>query len=72
MDSNILAHPLESQKSAALRPWGKLGSTEDIAKAAAFLASANAGWVTGVNLPVDGAYIAQKESLIQRVGSLCV
>jgi NAD(P)-dependent dehydrogenase (short-subunit alcohol dehydrogenase family) len=36
---------------------GKLGSVEDVARAAVFLASDDAGWVTGVPLPIDGGYL---------------
>lgn len=36
---------------------GKLGKVEDVAKAALFLASDDAAWITGVPLPVDGAYL---------------
>ena len=38
----------------ALHPFKGLGEPEDIAKAAVFLASDDASWVTGVALPVDG------------------
>ncbi|MDF1811987.1 MAG: SDR family NAD(P)-dependent oxidoreductase [Verrucomicrobiales bacterium] len=37
-------------------PWGRLGTPEDIGKAATFLASADADYITGVSLPVDGGY----------------
>ena len=33
---------------------GKMGTTEDVAKAAAFLASDGAGYITGQVLSVDG------------------
>lgn len=36
---------------------GRLGKVEDVAKAAVFLASDDAAWITGVPLPVDGAYL---------------
>ena len=36
-------------------PLGSLGRAEDIADAAVFLASDEARYVSGVNLPVDGA-----------------
>ncbi|KEF61553.1 uncharacterized protein A1O9_03120 [Exophiala aquamarina CBS 119918] len=36
---------------------GNLGKVEDVAKAAVFLASDDAAWITGVPLPVDGAYL---------------
>jgi hypothetical protein len=35
-------------------PLGRMGSAWDVAKAAAFLASDDAGFITGVCLPVDG------------------
>ncbi|MDF1756368.1 MAG: SDR family oxidoreductase [Verrucomicrobiales bacterium] len=37
-------------------PWGRMGQPEDIGKAAAFLASDDADYITGVTLPVDGGY----------------
>jgi len=36
---------------------GTLGKVEDVARAAVFLASDDAAWITGVPLPVDGAYL---------------
>lgn len=44
-----------------LTPWyplGRIGQPEDIAKAALFLASDEAAWITGVILPVDGGLMA--------------
>ena len=40
---------------AAMHPFRGLGEPEDIAKAAVFLASEDASWVSGVALPVDGS-----------------
>jgi meso-butanediol dehydrogenase/(S,S)-butanediol dehydrogenase/diacetyl reductase len=37
---------------------GRIGEPEDIAAAAAFLASDDASFITGVNLPVDGGVTA--------------
>ncbi len=37
-------------------PWGRMGTPADIGKAAAFLASDAAEYVTGAVLPVDGAF----------------
>ena len=37
-------------------PWGRLGTPADIGKAAAFLASDDAEYITGVVLPVDGGF----------------
>lgn len=39
-------------------PWPNLGTADDVANAAVFLASEDARWVTGSNLTVDGAYTA--------------
>jgi NAD(P)-dependent dehydrogenase (short-subunit alcohol dehydrogenase family) len=45
---------LESQ-----HPMGRLARPEEIARAALFLASDEASFITGVCLPVDGGYTAQ-------------
>lgn len=39
-------------------PLGRVGEPDDIAAAAAFLASSDAAWITGVSLPVDGGLLA--------------
>lgn len=50
--------------TAGDQPWfdsqliQRLGQSEDIAKAAVFLASDEASFITGVNLPVDGGWSA--------------
>jgi NAD(P)-dependent dehydrogenase (short-subunit alcohol dehydrogenase family) len=42
-----------------MHPMGRFGQPEDIAQAAVFLASDEAGWITGAVFPVDGGYTAQ-------------
>jgi NAD(P)-dependent dehydrogenase (short-subunit alcohol dehydrogenase family) len=43
----------------SLHPMGRLGIPEEIASAAAFLASDEASFINGVILPVDGGYTAR-------------
>jgi NAD(P)-dependent dehydrogenase (short-subunit alcohol dehydrogenase family) len=38
-------------------PSGRAGTSEDVAAAVAFLVSEGAGYISGVALPVDGAYL---------------
>ncbi|MBQ0866178.1 SDR family oxidoreductase [Streptomyces sp. A73] len=42
------------QEAAARYPMGRLGAPEDVAGAAKFLTSDEAGWITGQTLTVDG------------------
>jgi NAD(P)-dependent dehydrogenase (short-subunit alcohol dehydrogenase family) len=42
-----------------MHPIGRLGEAEDIAKGIVFLASDDAGFMTGSGLVVDGGYTAQ-------------
>ncbi len=41
-------------KAGPTLPWGRLGTPEDVGKAAAFLASDDADYITGTALAVDG------------------
>jgi len=44
-------------RAVAHYPMGRVGRPDDIASAVAFLASADASWITGVTLPVDGGIL---------------
>lgn len=44
---------------AKLHPIGRLGTSEEIAGVAAFLASADASFINGAVIPVDGGYSAR-------------
>ncbi|MGW6456417.1 SDR family NAD(P)-dependent oxidoreductase [Streptomyces sp. NPDC055078] len=43
-------------------PLGRVGEPDDIAGAAAFLASSDASWITGITLRVDGGLLAVNTS----------
>ena len=43
----------------ALVPFGRTGTTVDIAEAVVFLASDDAGYITGQELMVDGGYLVR-------------
>jgi len=45
------------QQLLAAVPLGRLGTPEDVAAAAVFLASESASWLTGVTLDVAGGYV---------------
>jgi glucose 1-dehydrogenase len=48
----------EELRQGGLRiPWGRLGTSEDVGKAVAFLASKDADYVTGATLRVDGGFL---------------
>ena len=43
-------------REGKMLPWGRMGKPEDIGRAAAFLASEDADYITGSVLPVDGGF----------------
>lgn len=48
-------------------PLGRIGEPEDVAKAALFLASDDAGWVSGETLRVDGGLLAGNEVMTREL-----
>ncbi len=56
MSVNAFSDPERAGPILKRLPAGHWGQPSDIGKAAAFLASDDAGYITGVTLPVDGGY----------------
>jgi NAD(P)-dependent dehydrogenase (short-subunit alcohol dehydrogenase family) len=57
-EPRLAANPALFDELAKWYPLGRVGEPEDIAKAALFLASDDAAWVTGETLVVDGGLLA--------------
>lgn len=57
------------KKLAKWYPLGRVGQPEDVAKAALFLASDDASWITGATLNVDGGLIAGRGNFADDLGS---
>jgi meso-butanediol dehydrogenase/(S,S)-butanediol dehydrogenase/diacetyl reductase len=58
MTEDLLDDPALMAKFLERIPMGRVGQPEDVADAIAFLASEDARFITGVNLPVDGGLSA--------------
>lgn len=51
------------ERMKPLYPLGRVGEPEDVAGAVAFLASADAAWITGHTLPVEGGLLLAARTL---------
>ena len=59
LESQFVANP-DAMKECfkTTIPMGRMGKPEEIAAAAVFLASEGSGFITGIDLPVDGGLVA--------------
>ncbi len=62
----MVAYVVETREEqiASGLPLGRIGEPTDVAGAAVFLASDDAAWISGIDLPVDGGHIAQTPRLV--------
>ncbi|KAG2420350.1 hypothetical protein HFD88_005151 [Aspergillus terreus] len=58
MSSGVPDTPEERERFAKTVPLGRMSEPSDVASAAVYLASDEASFVTGVNLPIDGGRLA--------------
>lgn len=65
-----LAHdPQLLERLTRWYPLGRVGTVDDIAAAASFLLSADASWITGTVLTVDGGLLAGNAPMAAEIGS---
>jgi NAD(P)-dependent dehydrogenase (short-subunit alcohol dehydrogenase family) len=66
-----LAHPELTGLYDSINPLGRMGTSQDVIDAIAFLCSSRASFITGQDLVVDrGASLRAPESLARRVASI--
>ncbi|WP_454140874.1 SDR family NAD(P)-dependent oxidoreductase [Microbacterium lacticum] len=62
-DHRLAEDPHVFDKAMRWYPLGRLGRRDDIADAALFLASAQASWITGAVIPVDGGLMTGNSAM---------
>ncbi|MCE3288513.1 MAG: hypothetical protein K0R83_525 [Caulobacter sp.] len=60
LTAGLLARPGAREATAKRHPIGRHGQPDEIARAIVFLASDEAGFITGACLPVDGGFLSGK------------
>lgn len=58
LTSAVLTDDVKVNQILSHTPLGRLGGPQDVARAVAFLCMPAASWITGVQLPVDGGFLA--------------
>ena len=58
--SNLLSTPEKKESSDKRHPLGRVGTSEDVAKAASYLLSEDSSWMTGQILHLDGGMSSLK------------
>lgn len=59
MNQPILANPALHEQFTSRIPLGRWGTETEVARLAVYLCSAEAGWITGTDVLVDGGWTAQ-------------
>lgn len=57
-DTRLAVDPTVLDRATTWYPLGRVGTPADVAESILFLCSAQAAWITGVALPVDGGLLA--------------
>ena len=68
-NDRLAADPAVFDRLVPWYPLGRIGEPDDVASAALFLASAEAAWITGVVLPVDGGLLAGRFRMVGDLGA---
>jgi hypothetical protein len=63
-DARLARDPELLDRLVRWYPLGRIGTVEDVASAAAFLASRDASWITGTVLTVDGGLLAGNAPIV--------
>jgi meso-butanediol dehydrogenase/(S,S)-butanediol dehydrogenase/diacetyl reductase len=66
-DERIAAQSDVLETISRMYPLQRVGTVDDIAAACAFLASREAGWITGTTLTVDGGITAGNRELVEAI-----
>jgi NAD(P)-dependent dehydrogenase (short-subunit alcohol dehydrogenase family) len=66
-DARLARNPDVLDRLVRWYPLGRIGSVEDVASAAAFLASSDASWITGTVLTVDGGLLAGNAPMVKDI-----